>query len=88
MRASCKPERQEELADIATYLLEYFPQYGRGAHYLQQLAGKVAISRKTPNRLTYILSGPAPARQQGHAALVDPEPQNVRKLKVKFHRYY
>ena len=73
---------------MAEYLQEQFPQYGPGAHYLLQLAGKVAVQRTLPTKLQFILNGPLPDAQRGHALLRDPEPHNVRQLRVKFHRYY
>ena len=81
-------ERRENLKALAEYILEFFPHYARGAHYLQQLSGQVAVRRKPPTRLDYILSGPAVPLQRGDAILNDPEPYNVRRLRVKFHRYY
>jgi len=76
------------LAELAEYLQENFPQYGPGAHYLLQIAGKVAVQRKPPTKLQFILTGPLPGAQRGHVMLHDPEPHNVRQLKVKFHRYH
>lgn len=88
MDVSLTDERREDLRSLATYLIDFFPQYARGAHYLQQLSGQVAVRRKPPTRLDYILSGPVAPFQQGEAALIDPEPHNVRRLRVKFHRYH
>ncbi len=85
---SLSDERRQDLQDLAQYLLDFFPQYGRGAHYLQQLSGQVAVRRKPLTTLQYILNGPAPPIQRGQPVLVDPEPHNVRRLCVKFHRYY
>lgn len=83
-----KEDRISQLVDLAEYLTEFYPQYGKGAHYLLQLAGRVAVRRTLPKTLQYILSGPAPGAQRGHALLRDPEPHNIHRLRVKFHRYY
>ena len=85
---SLTDERTETLHDLSKYLLDFYPQYARGAHYIQQLCGQVSVRRKPLVKLTYILQGPPAPFQQGEAHLVDPEPHNVRKLRVKFHRYY
>ena len=85
---SCTAERAEILVELAAYLTDNLPQYARGAHYLLQLAGKVAVKRNWPTKLTWILSGPVPGIQRGNPLLQDPEPHNVRRLQVKFHRYY
>lgn len=81
-------DRRKDLAELADYLLTYFPQYARGAHYIQQLAGEVAVQRKPVPRLEFILAGPTAPLQRGQAQLNDPEPHNVQRLRVKFHRYY
>ena len=88
MAVSVTPERADELTELAECLQQMFPQYGVGAHYLLQLAGKVAVQRTLPTKLEFLLAGPLPGVQQGHALLRDPEPHNVRQIKVKFHRYY
>ncbi len=88
MDVSLTDDRREDLQQLAQYLIDFFPQYARGSHYLQQLSGQVVVRRKPPTRLEYILSGPAAPLQQGEAMLNDPEPHNVRRLRVKFHRYY
>ena len=88
MQVSLTPERANELTDLAEYLSSNFPQYSIACRYLLQLAGKVALKRTAPTKLGYILSGPSPGVQRGHAELHDPEPHNIRKLHVKFHRYY
>lgn len=88
LQVAVKEERAEELAELAEYLQENFPQYGPGAHYLLQLAGKVAVQRTQPRKLDFLLAGPLPGAQRGHALLRDPEPHNIRRLRVKFHRYY
>lgn len=83
-----KEERAEELTDLAKHLSDFYPQYGKAAHYLLQLAGKVAVRRKPPIQLQYILAGPVPPLQRGQPALPDPEPHVIRRLRVQFHRYY
>ena len=83
-----KDERIAELIDLAEYLTDNYPQYSKGAHYLLQLAGRVSVRRILPTKLSWILTGPAPGAQRGHPWLRDPEPHNVRRLRVKFHRYY
>ena len=81
-------ERAEVLQELAEYLQENYLQYGRGAQYLLQLSGKIAMKRSLPNKLEWILKGPAPGSQRGHASLQDPAPHVIRQLRVKFHRYY
>ena len=83
-----KDERVSELIDLAEFFIDNYPQYGKGAHYLLQLAGRVAVKRTLPTKLTWILSGPAPGIQRGSPLLQAPEPHEVRRLRVKFHRYY
>ena len=85
---SCTDERSATLVELAAYFTENLPQYAKGSQYLLQLAGKVAVKRTQPTKLSWILSGPAPGIQRGNPLLKDPEPHNVRKLQVKFHRYY
>lgn len=83
-----KEDRVAELIELSEYLTENFPQYSKGCVYLLQLAGKLSMKRALPTKLTWILSGPAPGVQRGTPWLKDPEPHNVRRLRVKFHRYY
>ena len=85
---SCIDERSVTLVELAAYFTKNLPQYAKGSHYLLQLAGKVAVKRTQPTKLSWILSGPVPGIQRGNPLLKDPEPHNVRKLQVKFHRYY
>ena len=87
-QVSCTDERSATLVDLAAYFTENLPQYAKGAHYLLQLAGKVAVKRTQPTKLSWILSGPVPGIQRGNPLLKDPELHNVRRLHVKFHRYY
>ena len=88
MQIAQSEERAQHLTDLAEYFTEHYPQYGRGAHYLLQLAGKIAVKRQPPTKLQWLLSGPTPGAQRGHARLNDPEPHNIRRLRVQFHRYY
>lgn len=88
MMISTSEERAEALQELAEYFSEHYPQYSRGAHYLLQLAGRIAVARKPPTKLQWLLTGPAPGAQRGHARLDDPEPHNVRRLRVQFHRYH
>ena len=88
MDTSLSDERRQDLKDLAQYLLDFFPQLARGAHYLQQLSGELAVRRQPLTKLEYILAGSAPPLQRGQPNLIDPEPYNVRRLQVKFHRYY
>lgn len=81
-------DRAEVLQELAEYLSENYLQYGRGTTYLLQLAGKIAVKRTPPSKLQWILSGPSPGAQRGHAQLRDPEPHVIRQLRVKFHRYH
>ena len=81
-------DRAQELMELAEYLAENFPQYSQGSRYLMQMAGKIAVKRVPPTKLNFILNGPPPPLQQGQARLHDPEPHNVHRLRVKFHRYY
>lgn len=85
---SSTPERKEELTELSKYLSDFFPSFGKGVRYLLELAGQVATRRKPPTRLSYILAGPTPEFQRGEAQLHDPEPHNIRRLRVQFHRYY
>lgn len=81
-------ERAAVLQELAEYLSENYIQYGRGAQYLLQLAGKIAVKRTPPSKLEWILSGPTPGVQRGRAQLQDPAPHVIRQLRVKFHRYH
>lgn len=73
---------------LAKHLNEFYPHCHRGARYLLQLAGDVAMDRPKPPSLEWILNGASPHILRGIPSLNEPSPQAVHKLKVQFHRHF
>lgn len=81
-------QRKDDLRELAQFLNHEFPQYSRGARYLQMLAGDVARPIEHPPQIQWILAGATPPVQRGSPALSHPEPHSVRRLQVAFQRYH
>ena len=79
---------KDQLRELADFLKHEFPQYQRGARYLEMLAGDVARPVEDPPRLQFILAGATPPLQRGAPVLAHPEPHQIRRLNVAFHRYH
>ena len=80
--------KKDDLRELAEYLGNEFPQYQRGARYLEMLAGDVARPVEDPPHLQFILAGATPPVQRGAPVLAHPEPHRIRRLNVAFHRYH
>lgn len=81
-------QRKSDLKELADFLNQEFPQYSRGARYLQMLAGEVARPSEDPPQIQWILAGATPPVQRGAPVLSHPEPHSVRRLQVSFQRYH
>ncbi|CAK9023126.1 Uncharacterized protein SCF082_LOCUS16076 [Durusdinium trenchii] len=65
-------ERKQILLEVATYLEDHYINYGRGIHYLRQLAGTVALPRSPPPRIEFLLLNPV-GIQRGAVVLANAE---------------
>ena len=79
--------RQADLIELAEVLAAEYPQYGRACRYLQTLGGQVARQVENLPVIQYILAGGTPPLQRGEINLEYPEPYDVHRLNVTFHRY-
>lgn len=79
--------RKQDLQDLAEILTSEYPQYGRACRYLQMLGGLVARPVERLPEIQFLLAGGNPPLQRGSATLENPEPYDVHRLNVKFHRY-
>ena len=80
-------DRKKDLVALADHLSAVYPQYSRGSRYLLQLAGRLAHPAGLPPKLPSLLCGASPM-QRTRPILIQDEPHNVHRLRVKFHRYH
>ena len=76
-----------EYSELAAWLEKSFPnRYSRGAHYLRQLAGEVAMPQETLHQLTWLSPRHLQVAAPPRVLLPDPLESDTHNLRVQFHR--
>ena len=80
-------DRKDALVQLAATLRAEYPQYGRACRYLETLAGQFARPVEDIPQIQFVLAGGNPPVQRGSPTLEPPEPYQVHRMNVRFHRY-